>query len=245
MPAGNGGRAVGPANYGGRDRPVPGSKNAIGDIAGKRKAGDKDDDPPKGRGIPGVIGPKWLVRQEWQDRKRDHRETCQRLDVALVQPVNETVKFVSKCKDENDQGGRCKRKTHRSRPRKKGNARRRNSSDRAGCIASRLQLWRIGDCQHGECSGSECAGDERLGRSDKAGNGTGKAEQAECPDARNSGSFALAEQVEAPFKANECAGRKPGPDTYGVLCPGLEPGDHRFSRTACQRTWSAMKLEMK
>ena len=78
------------------------AEDTIGDIAGERESCDQDDHPPEFLGVPGVVGPESFVREERQHRERDNGETGERLDVLLIQPVDESMKFVTQRQDQDD-----------------------------------------------------------------------------------------------------------------------------------------------
>ena len=83
----------GAANHRGGDRAVALAEDAVGDIAEEREAGDEHDHQPQLLRIPRAERPIMAAGQERQDRARDDRVAGERLDVVLVEPVDEAVKL--------------------------------------------------------------------------------------------------------------------------------------------------------
>ena len=96
-----------------------------------------------------------------------------------------------------------------------------------------LQRSRAG----GNASGDQCLS---LG-AEQSSETAGQAKQGESADAGDTGSGPLAALRPAAFDSDQQTGGDGGSYAQRLV----RPVDHLVSLSACQRTWSAMKVEMK
>ena len=90
---GDRGRAVRAADQRSGDGAMALAEDAVGDIAEEREAGDEHDHQPQLLRIPRAERSVMAVGKERQHRARDHRIARERLDVVLVELVEEAVEL--------------------------------------------------------------------------------------------------------------------------------------------------------
>jgi hypothetical protein len=100
----------------------------------------------------------------------------------------------------------------------------------------------IADRQNRRRARNEGPGRKRLTlRADQSRNSREKPEQSESADARDAGTFFDVTKVEAALDSDQQPAGDGGADAERLSVPVAV----QRSRSACQRKWSAMKVEMK
>ena len=137
---GDRGRAVGAADQRGGDGPVALAENAVGDIAEEREAGDEHDHQPQFLRVPRAERPVMAAGQERQHRAGDDRVPGERLDVLLVEPVDEAVQFVAQRQQRDRHRRAGDRQPGLADPGEEADRERDHRRHRAGRIVLRLEL---------------------------------------------------------------------------------------------------------